>query len=842
MKIFSRKLWLVIIPVLILGWGWAGSGCNEASSLNVPANLQATAVSSSEIDLSWTDNSNNEDGFKIERKTGAKGIWEYLGSVTANVVSCSDTGLTPNAAYYYRVYSYNSSGSSGYSNEANVALPACPVTAPTAPSNLTATVVSSTEINLSWTDNSNDEDGFKIERKAGAGGTYVQVGTVGVGVTSYQDSGLDGNTKYYYQVYAYSCAGSSDYSNEESKIINGLGACEEAIASGVAADIIANCDSTQLTAQENSNAGLKLISLNSGSDAKSFLSAVPSADPFYGEAQYGIMLADLQSLTKDVDSLLGMILSLTSMTSYEPHLSIASYDPQASSGVDLWSMLGSMIIPIEDKLKTLDTEAAAVIANGYTISTDATLFTKIPLIMGTSGGQYYITVDFKGKAGNLEARAIKTIANLSIALIEAMAAHDLTIDLTSAMNNLSGLMDMLTSLTNGNSSSVDLVKSLRGLGWLLADNPNFLTKSSTRWSANMADVPARFTAAIEAFRNLDSDIIAVHETTADACKSHVACLVSSDAAINAGDQLLINAVVHVEIKYALSAAVVNTINSLAGALSTIAGITLTATTAGATVDVDLTNGPIVALTPLLMDPLVRIIPSLDDLLVQVESSITTGAAITPDNINPLLAALFEADGSNAPQIPTGLWSLSVKPLFAMPLRQLTTTFKCNTTTTMPGTGGNCLAIEVESSTACLFTNTACTQGDTIHFAGMTEIAQIGADGMAPVDCVAVSGTTKMPLVPTKGTIYVALGDPSLNGALLMNPSKLPAPYADTTHTTLVAADNYALWKELNWVIVSYAGDIEATTLGKQIRTYIDLVGGAVPAGTVPSLLNCGAFK
>ena len=614
----------------------------------------------------------------------------------------------------------------------------------------------------------------------------------------------------------------------------GTSACQTAIDSGIASGIIASCpDPTKLTAQENRDAGLKLISLNSGTDAKNFLSAIPATDPLYGEAQYGIMVTDLQGLVKDADSLIGMVMSLTSIT---------SYDPQATSGVDLWSMLGSMITPIEDKLKLLDTESTAVIANGYTVTTDPTIFTEVPLVLGTSGGTYYIKVDIKGKAGNVEARALKMTANLAIALIETIAAHDLTIDLTSAIYNLSGLMDLLNGLTGGNSSSADVVKALRGLGWLIADNPNLLKESSTRWSSNIADVPARYIAAIESLRNLKEDIIATSKPTVDACKADVACLVSTATSIpwNVGDQLLLNAVVHVEIKYTLSTAVVNTINSLAGALSTMAGITLSATTAGATVDVDLTNGTIVALTPLLMDTLGRIIPSLDDLLVQVESSINTGAAITPDNINPLLAALFEADGTNAPHIPTGLWALSIKPLFSMPLRQLMTTFKCNTTTTMPGTGGNCLAIEVESSTACLSTNTACTQGDTIHFAGMTEIAQIGADGMAPVDCVAVSGTTKMPLVPTKGTIYVALGDPSLNGALLMNPSLLPG--GDATHTTLAAADNYALWKELNWVIVSYAGDIEATTLGKQIRTYIDLVGGAVPTGMVPSFLNCGAFK
>ena len=186
------------------------------------------------------------------------------------------------------------------------------------------------------------------------------------------------------------------------------------------------------------------------------------------------------------------------------------------------------------------------------------------------------------------------------------------------------------------------------------------------------DVPVRFTAAIEAFRNLKEDIIATSQPTLVACKADVACLVSTATSIpwNVGDQLVINAVVHVEIKYTLSAAVVNTINSLAGALSTMAGITLSATIAGATVDVDLTNGTIVALTPLLMDPLGRAIPTLDVLLVKAEDSINNGVAITTAEINPVITAL----DPTLPMIPAGLLTLTIKNLYNKPLRDITRTF------------------------------------------------------------------------------------------------------------------------------------------------------------------------
>ncbi|MBU0576935.1 fibronectin type III domain-containing protein, partial [Patescibacteria group bacterium] len=80
-----------------------------------PSNLTAAAISSTQINLSWQDNSEGEDGFKIERKTEV-GDWEEIAMVGTNVITYSDSGLTPNTIYYYRVRAYNSVGNSDYSN------------------------------------------------------------------------------------------------------------------------------------------------------------------------------------------------------------------------------------------------------------------------------------------------------------------------------------------------------------------------------------------------------------------------------------------------------------------------------------------------------------------------------------------------------------------------------------------------------------------------------------------------------------------------------------------------------------------------------------------------------
>jgi tripartite motif-containing protein 71 len=67
--------------------------------------------------LSWTDNSTDENGFKIERCQGNNCInFVEIAQVAANTSSYPNTGLSSNTAYRYRVRAFNSGGNSGYSN------------------------------------------------------------------------------------------------------------------------------------------------------------------------------------------------------------------------------------------------------------------------------------------------------------------------------------------------------------------------------------------------------------------------------------------------------------------------------------------------------------------------------------------------------------------------------------------------------------------------------------------------------------------------------------------------------------------------------------------------------
>ena len=175
-----------------------------------PSGLTATPVSATQINLAWTDNSNNETGFKIERQTGG-GSFSQIAATGTNVKDYNDASVSPSTTYTYRVRAYNGSGDSTYSNSVTVTTGSAGQ-GPTAPSNLTATGISDTQINLSWTDNSSDETGFKIERQTG-GGSFSQIATVGTNVTTYNNTGLTPGTTYSYRVRAYNGSGDSAYSN-----------------------------------------------------------------------------------------------------------------------------------------------------------------------------------------------------------------------------------------------------------------------------------------------------------------------------------------------------------------------------------------------------------------------------------------------------------------------------------------------------------------------------------------------------------------------------------------------------------------------------------------------------
>ena len=177
------------------------SAPSEPTPPNSPSNLQALAISSSEITLGWVDNSNDEDRFKIERSTDGTTFTE-IATVGANLTAYTDTGLFASTIYTYRVRAFNSVGDSGYTNMASAATQApLDATPPSTPTNLTATEASSSQINLSWTASTDNVGvtGYRISRD----GTEIDT----TATTSYSDTGLAPETIYVYTVSAFDAAG-----------------------------------------------------------------------------------------------------------------------------------------------------------------------------------------------------------------------------------------------------------------------------------------------------------------------------------------------------------------------------------------------------------------------------------------------------------------------------------------------------------------------------------------------------------------------------------------------------------------------------------------------------------
>ncbi|ODM27234.1 fibronectin type III domain-containing protein [Acetivibrio mesophilus] len=185
---------------------------NESSvdgmSFKPPEGLNASIVSNTEIILSWIDMTDNESGFRVEMKTANDQSWRKAASLSKNTTSCTIKDLKPDTLYYFRVVAERSSYRfEVYSEEIQVLMKSL-----SAPSGLVVKVISPNQILLEWKDNSDDEDGFVIERKSNQG-EFAEIARVGRNVEKYTDNQLYSNTTYYYRIKGYDKNIYTNYTN-----------------------------------------------------------------------------------------------------------------------------------------------------------------------------------------------------------------------------------------------------------------------------------------------------------------------------------------------------------------------------------------------------------------------------------------------------------------------------------------------------------------------------------------------------------------------------------------------------------------------------------------------------
>lgn len=186
-----------------------------------PTTLLAAATGNAgapTVTLQWTDNSDIESGFAVERALGSGPGITFVQVATApantalepsSVIFTDTTGLTPATTYTYRVRAFNAGGNSAYTNA--VVIVTVGTEPPQAPEQLRTVKVEKRFITLAWTDKATNETRYEVWRSLN-GLNFTQIATLGINATGYQNNGLTPNTTYWYQVRACNATGCSAFS------------------------------------------------------------------------------------------------------------------------------------------------------------------------------------------------------------------------------------------------------------------------------------------------------------------------------------------------------------------------------------------------------------------------------------------------------------------------------------------------------------------------------------------------------------------------------------------------------------------------------------------------------
>jgi len=171
---------------------------------SAPTGLNAVAVSSGLIDLSWTDNATDEYGFRIERSMDYGVSWNTVATVGKDIQAYSDTDVESDTTYWYQVSAYNGSGQSGYDG---------PVNATTYPASIVISAngykeKGSKKVDLAWSNATTEY--VDIYRNS------TLIGTVPNSFTYTDNIGKGGGGSYTYHI----CESSSTYNCSDTVTVN----------------------------------------------------------------------------------------------------------------------------------------------------------------------------------------------------------------------------------------------------------------------------------------------------------------------------------------------------------------------------------------------------------------------------------------------------------------------------------------------------------------------------------------------------------------------------------------------------------------------------------------------
>ena len=181
---------------------WAASLAGEPFDLAVRSYPSATQAT-----VTWASDAADVTGFKVERRTVGSRVWVAVALPGPAERRFVDSGLRNVAGYEYRVTSFRSGGPAAGQLSASSVILATPGSsavqqdydAAATPRNIDAQAVSTTEIIVTWQDQTDDETNFKVERRQG-NGAWSAVATPAANVTLLKDTGLSVGTAYEYRV------------------------------------------------------------------------------------------------------------------------------------------------------------------------------------------------------------------------------------------------------------------------------------------------------------------------------------------------------------------------------------------------------------------------------------------------------------------------------------------------------------------------------------------------------------------------------------------------------------------------------------------------------------------
>ena len=164
-----------------------------------------------QILVKWKDNSDNEDGFRVEGFSAGQPTQYFTVSSNTTSTYFYSYYVLPEQQWCFRVYAFNAIAS----------IPSTTTdctTVPASPTNLSATPLGAQSIALAWTDNPAVEDGYKVYRSEN-GASFTEIATLPPNTVTYSDVGVQADVSYTYHVQALKDAGYSYSSNDAFVVI-----------------------------------------------------------------------------------------------------------------------------------------------------------------------------------------------------------------------------------------------------------------------------------------------------------------------------------------------------------------------------------------------------------------------------------------------------------------------------------------------------------------------------------------------------------------------------------------------------------------------------------------------